>query len=213
LTDGRSVGFHRPVTQDADSRATAVIDALDALIESERRLFDAYVSRSSTAETRAAGELTAVFAVATVTVAVSRSVSLSHTVVVAASIGYALLLVAMIIAAARLVAGLRRSEAPGLSGRLVSVESPRFRRAKKNLDDIAALPASFDVRPPSALDIDPIAVRLRILELWRARTADAHRVATDADRWTFGALVFLVLGVLCMAALGLLLVAGVGVSK
>jgi hypothetical protein len=194
------------------SRAVT-LDALDALIDTERKLFDSYAARVSTAETRATAALTIVVAVATLTVSAARSVQLTWLETVLAVGGYAALATTAVSAlGARVRAGLQHR--PDV---LVTVESQRFTSAVEALRGLGDSPASgeeISSRTSAAaqepMAIDPLDARLRVLELWRARGEDMHDMARGLDIGAGFALVVLAVGVLCLAFLGLLLLLGVG---
>lgn len=176
-------------------------DALDVLIDQSQRLFAIYDARRASAETKAAGILTADVAIAALTgtaVGVIKHVNLALLVGLAVLL---LLLVASVIFAVYTgsAAGLRHRTRRGVEqvfglvdayldrrssqqqqqeAPLLSTESDEYRVAAGALDR-----ATTELRK-SCEDTDDYAiiVRVRALDLWEVRRDDAHELAQSKDR-------------------------------
>jgi hypothetical protein len=176
-------------------------DALDVLIDQSQRLFAIYDARRASAETKAAGILTADVAIAALTgtaVGVIKHVNLALLVGLAVLL---LLLVASVIFAVYTgsAAGLRHRRRTGVKqvfrlvavfldrtssqqqrqeAPLLSTESDEYRVAAGELDC-----ATTELRKScESTDDYAIIVRVRALDLWEARRDDAHELAQSKDR-------------------------------
>ena len=194
-------------------------DALDVLIEQERKLLDLYDARASSAEARGAAALTAATAVAVLTVTVANSHQHLTRVLAAVALA-ALAFVVAIAVLARSGAGLkvslgsRRTPTPSKAqpesaeqsdqvpqhesskAPWLSMESDKYRSA---LRDMRKLEDQVLDTPDTGMSAATQA-RARALELWRARAENAHELAKKRDIWSGAA------GLLFVVALGLLAV-------
>jgi len=200
---------------DAEDPDAALNGTLDVLIDQQRRLLEVYASRATVTDARAAGALTLVFAIATVTVTAAQSLTISSLERTVALIGYGGLVAAVVVVLiGRTVAGLRRGR-----GNRVSSDSDRTRAAGKRLDNFVSLDsrtrgassadegeADLDVVREKARTTRSVDVRIAALELWRARTDDAREAAQHAARWAAFATVFVVVGLGFLAAFGVALI-------
>ncbi len=179
-------------------------DALDVLIDQSQRLFATYDARRASAETKAAGILTADVAIAALT---GTAVGVIKHVSSALLIGLGVLLVLLVASVIFAVytgsaAGLRHSARRGVAqifapvdsylartssqpprqagneAPLLSTESDQYRVATSALDDAAT---ALSQRCEET-DDPAIIVRLRALELWQRRRNDAHELAQSKDR-------------------------------
>ena len=151
-----------------DDRA-AGIDALDVLIDQERRLIDYYEARQAGADSTAAAAITGVLALAALTATAAKTVKHVNGTFAGVVVG-ALVVVCVAALGVRTVAGLRRTRSS-----LLSIGSTQFDDALKAL-------------PCSGLDeADAVLARRRALAVSRARAVDAHRAARSKMRWAAAA--------------------------
>jgi hypothetical protein len=177
------------------SEADPAQDALDALIEQERKLIDRFDARKSSADTTAAAAVTGVLALAAVAGTAAQTVSgINKTFAwVVASVFAAVCIVALI---ARFVAGLaltRETENGKHKRWLLSSRSPAYNTALAELRECG----------PDRLD--PVEVRQRILCVCRELAHDTERAAEVKERWAATASLTLALALLATGALALTL--------
>ena len=170
------------------------VEALDVLIDQSQRLFAIYDTRRSNAEGKAAGILTAAAGIAALTVTAASLVKHVNVELAVGLVGFLVLSIVCAIYAGA-AAGLRqrgplvnppRSEpdddqawpTDGARQPLLSTESAAYAKAA----------LAFNITANEILDecqndaSVAIVVRVRTLQLWRERQADAHHLAQRKDR-------------------------------
>jgi hypothetical protein len=166
-------------------------DALDVLIEQYQRLYALYDARRSSAEAKAAGILTATVAVAALT---ATAASLVKHVNVTLAVALVVLLVLSVLGAIYAASGAglfyRKKQAKAkledeveTEPPFLSTESDEYQHAVQELNATAITVLKACEHAGSKA----ITVRVRTLELWRARQLDAHHLARDKDRGAAGA--------------------------
>jgi hypothetical protein len=168
-----------------DPKSDATSDALDVLIEQERKLIDRFDARKSSADTVTAAAVTGVLALAALAGAAAETLKAIDKTFAWAVAGI-LALVCVIAVWERFVAGLRRSRAE------LTSRSPVYRRALADLRTCG----------PTE-NLDPCLVRERVLLVCRALAADAESAAESKERWAAFASFGLAFAVLLTAILGL----------
>lgn len=184
-------------------------NALDVLLEQERKLVDAYETRAASAEARAAGALTVAGGLAVLTVTIANS-DQKVTRILAAFALVLLALVVIITVVTRSGAGrrLRQREPqqpdpgaprpladdpgapqPSTQVRWLSSESNEYRVALTAMRHLGA----------GDEPVDAIVARRRALLVWRTRAVDAHRFASKREVWATAAGVVLGLALLLLA--------------
>lgn len=194
-------------------------DALDVLIDQSQRLFAIYDGRRSSAEGKAAGILTAAAAIAALTVTAA---SLVKHVNVELAIGLVAFLVLSIVCAiyAGAAAGLRHrgarvtpassepdkdreQHAAGTRQPLLSTESADYAKAALAFNTTAEEILDECRREASVA----IVARVRTLELWLERQADAHHLAQRKDQAVGMAGIMLGFALVCGAAMVIVILA------
>lgn len=182
------------------------IDALDRLTDQFQRLYVIYDARRASAETKAAGILTAAVAIAALTATAS---GLVNNVDSTFAIGLVVLLLFSVAAAiyaasgAGLVGRRSRSRRADMGSPFLSIESAEYRAAA----DALRVAAGKLLASCERSNNEAIAVRVVALRLWQERELDAHRLARDKDRGVAAAGILLGLALVCGAVVVVKIVA------
>jgi hypothetical protein len=171
-------------------------DALDALIEQERKLIDRFDARKSSADSTAAAAVTGVLALAAVAATGAQTITgINKTF--AWIVAFVLATVCIVALIARFLAGLAITNDAGHDERkLWGISS---RSAAYN----AALAAMRQCGAENHLN--PVEVRRRILAVCRALATDTERAAESKERWAAAASLALAVALLLTGLLALTL--------
>lgn len=170
-------------------------DALDALIEQERKLIDRFDARKSSADSTAAAAVTGVLALAAVAATAAQTITgINKTF--AWIVAFVLATVCIVALIARFVAGLAITDDAGHDQRKrwgISSRSPAYNAA------LAAM------RQCGADPLNPVEARRRILAVCRALATDTERAAESKERWAAAASLALAVALLLTGLLALTL--------